>query len=542
MMPLPNIQKQPIPIIVQPPPQASNLPTPQNQIHMPTFDPTPIISPGQSRPHTEGLPYHHKGVNIHMHNLKNYQGITDFKIAVYIHDDNEKVFTQPDGNAAYFLSREFTAPPHQLRFATGTSIAPTAPGRGSKLIPGTGIPGTGIPGTGLRKSIRPPGSIPPPSGLSAGRKSIKSLKSQNLHPLKQESPEDEDDEDEEEKHPLTAKKRIKSPFANLIPLNYEDQFLGDLYAFRREKIESNPDKYPEPDLYNPSPEEFPKSYLIFQLLEKNPEEKPETASTISRLRGELNQEAGTDFNTTGFAIHELNNVRNGPTILFNDYEIPFYNMPVRIPLPPHYLPLTTTLSFTVNDYKNNFVKQVITPIPEVPEEVAFMKNEGPIDGARFKDGDGFDLYFDGLRLLPENAGPARLNIRSYARNMQRLTLPGNAFPDLDSKLGMQWFNFRWEFRLTEFNPTMVFVATVETYDKYTKDPKILGFICVNCFLDADTKRPAVDPANKVKEIKLNINRIYYCKKDHFNFLFLRKIQCVLQFQWRECKINSLFIL
>jgi hypothetical protein len=131
----------------------------------------------------------------------------------------------------------------------------------------------------------------------------------------------------------------------------------------------------------------------------------------------------------------------------------------------------------------------------------FIRNMQEVNGADFGPSDGFVLYVDGMRFIPENAGIIKINLRGYTNGLDKIADESLMFPDLASNINMPIYHKKRSFVIPNVDPTLIVLASLEVYDTAEGRDKILGYLAINAFIDGVSKQPVTDP--KAVSFRLN---------------------------------------
>lgn len=80
---------------------------------------------------------------------------------------------------------------------------------------------------------------------------------------------------------------------------------------------------------------------------------------------------------------------------------------------------------------------------------AAFKNvtHGPPPDILFEQGDGFDLFIDGARFLPDNVGLSKVSVKLFDPSWKKLVSPSQQTADLDTPCHMPEYSLYAEYRL-----------------------------------------------------------------------------------------------
>ena len=268
----------------------------------------------------------------------------------------------------------------------------------------------------------------------------------------------------------------------LIPINYECEFAGNIYQMRKE---------------NPA---HPNFYLLIQRSEKT---LPTTGNPQPSSQPE-------NYLTTSYTILKLNNPNE--SINYGDFEIPLYPAPVLNP--PTANPLIGTISFTVSDlkglpYADSHPKD-IKPDPNPMDPIEEKKNDSVIDlviencqpmkGTPIDEKDSIVFYIDSMRFIPNICGAIKVNLKGFNCNLicninETNMIPNDSiiFPIVESTVGMPYYNQKRIFKSNKLDPTTILVGNLEIFDTFTGKDFILGYFLINLFVEKYTGNPISNP-------------------------------------------------
>ncbi|KAL3869337.1 hypothetical protein ACJMK2_042031 [Sinanodonta woodiana] len=116
-------------------------------------------------------------------------------------------------------------------------------------------------------------------------------------------------------------------------------------------------------------------------------------------------------------------------------------------------------------------------------------------------GDGFDLYIDACRFLPDSVTFSRIAGRILDRKFEVYGKDINTSIKLDSDVYNPVFEERIEFRDPSIPPTSTLLLKIYTIDNFYKILTVAGYATLNIFVESGTERqPAID---KAMQISLN---------------------------------------
>ncbi|KAF0698182.1 Aste57867_11167 [Aphanomyces stellatus] len=99
--------------------------------------------------------------------------------------------------------------------------------------------------------------------------------------------------------------------------------------------------------------------------------------------------------------------------------------------------------------------------------------------------DGFDVYVDGARSLPDLVTATKLTCFALHADMSTcapLQESTTAFASPDETVYSPMFNVWLEYRSERFNPTLTLLCRVDTIDATTKAPRVVGYCALPVFL------------------------------------------------------------
>ncbi|XP_078575992.1 uncharacterized protein LOC144861823 isoform X4 [Branchiostoma floridae x Branchiostoma japonicum] len=130
---------------------------------------------------------------------------------------------------------------------------------------------------------------------------------------------------------------------------------------------------------------------------------------------------------------------------------------------------------------------------DIPEGawIAHERSSPPTDV--FGSDDGFDLYIDGARFLPDAVTISRVAGRMFDRQFNQIGPDINTSVDLDSNIFEPSYNFRMEFREAALPPSSILLLKVYATDRFRKQLTVVGWATLNVFVETGTQRqPMVD--------------------------------------------------
>lgn len=298
-------------------------------------------------------------------------------------------------------------------------------------------------------------------------------------------------------HPIVPSEEQKAQgVIPLIPINYECEFLGNIYLERKQR------------------QDKPNYFIYIQRLDKTSlTAQKKVATPLSGAPPQVQE-----FSNTSFAIVKMNN--EDESINFGEHTLTFFPPPFSYP--PSTKPMLGTISMTISDYKGlrktpillpnqpnppptSGTRRTFPPKPVVPGKMPpieenkddydveiFIDNKQVPAGSIFAPGDSIIFYLDSMRFIPENCGLVKVNLRAYSCNLGRVCEESVMLPILSSTVSMPLYQMKRVFATPTFNPTTLLVASLEVYDKVISRDRILGYIVVNAFIDSASKEPVKD--------------------------------------------------
>lgn len=120
----------------------------------------------------------------------------------------------------------------------------------------------------------------------------------------------------------------------------------------------------------------------------------------------------------------------------------------------------------------------------------------PIDP--FTTTDGFDLYIDGCRFLPDKVSVTRISASVLDKHYTKVGRAMNCVAKLDSNIYEPTYGYRIEFREPALPPTSTLLIKIYTSDREFKSSVILGYSLLNVFVQTGSlKQPLVDAGMQV---------------------------------------------
>lgn len=132
------------------------------------------------------------------------------------------------------------------------------------------------------------------------------------------------------------------------------------------------------------------------------------------------------------------------------------------------------------------------------------KDLGAPSGHTFRPGDGFDVYIDGIRFLPDMSTITRVVMQLVTEEFELIGQQQTSYPNMDGQRFNPEFNFRQEYREDSFNPTSTLLFRIETIDEYSKRPQVIGYSVFNAFVVSGAKDRLAQPRTpRQQEFLLN---------------------------------------
>mmetsp|Transcript_27856 Transcript_27856/g.89800 ORF Transcript_27856/g.89800 Transcript_27856/m.89800 type:complete len:645 (-) Transcript_27856:88-2022(-) len=106
----------------------------------------------------------------------------------------------------------------------------------------------------------------------------------------------------------------------------------------------------------------------------------------------------------------------------------------------------------------------------------------PEDGDPFTRDDGFDVYVDGARFLPDAVTVPRVNVKALTKDFQIVGRETEAVADLDSDAKAQpKFDLRIEYRVEVARPTATLLLRVDSVEEGSSELRVVGYAVLNLF-------------------------------------------------------------
>ncbi|KAJ8392508.1 hypothetical protein AAFF_G00073860 [Aldrovandia affinis] len=172
-------------------------------------------------------------------------------------------------------------------------------------------------------------------------------------------------------------------------------------------------------------------------------------------------------------------------------EAPLFPFPPESPIPPH-LP------------------------PEWPQGAYIFHQRETPPARPFLSGDGFDLYIDGARFLPDCVTISRVTGRIFDRHYNQVGPDISTGIDLDSNIFQPVYNERVEIRCPSMPPSATLLLKVYTVDRFSLKMVLVGWTALGLFVESGSEtQPSVDTG--ALQISLNEGahqlRVYHSGPD-----------------------------
>ncbi|XP_077980871.1 uncharacterized protein LOC144436074 isoform X3 [Glandiceps talaboti] len=130
---------------------------------------------------------------------------------------------------------------------------------------------------------------------------------------------------------------------------------------------------------------------------------------------------------------------------------------------------------------------------DIPEDAWIPSEREQPAVEPFTSGDGFDLYIDGARHLPDCVTVSRIAGRIFDKKYNKIGKDITTMVSLDSDIFNPVYNFRQEYRDLAIPPTATLLIKVYTIDRFSKRLTVVGFASLNVFVVSGTeKQPPAD--------------------------------------------------
>ncbi|XP_043942785.1 uncharacterized protein LOC122814253 [Protopterus annectens] len=113
--------------------------------------------------------------------------------------------------------------------------------------------------------------------------------------------------------------------------------------------------------------------------------------------------------------------------------------------------------------------------------------------APFHSGDGFHLYIDGARFLPDAVTISRVTGRILDRNYNQIGPDISTGLNLNSNIYEPFYNYHIEIRTPAMPPSATLLLKVYSVDHFTMKLALIGWAALNLFVESGTEtQPSVD--------------------------------------------------
>ncbi len=116
---------------------------------------------------------------------------------------------------------------------------------------------------------------------------------------------------------------------------------------------------------------------------------------------------------------------------------------------------------------------------------------------------GVDFYIDGCRFLPDNVTVVKIAVQIVNDEFDIIKAAESNLPDLSSPTHNPLFNFRIEIRPQYFSPTALAFISIDTIDKASNEPKIVGYSGINLFINRFSKKQPENNNDTVNKYDLH---------------------------------------
>lgn len=160
--------------------------------------------------------------------------------------------------------------------------------------------------------------------------------------------------------------------------------------------------------------------------------------------------------------------------------------------------------------------------PQHHGDAAYIPNPRPqFEDKAFEKGMGFDVYFDGCKLLPENVSLVKAIVEIIDIDMNSITAESDV-AELDSSCYNPTFDWKIEVRPANLVPTALALITLMTVDISSNQPRVIGYSAMNLFISR-TSRKQPQANNETVSFLFEIfpewfiHRIFLCSLATTNF-------------------------
>lgn len=112
---------------------------------------------------------------------------------------------------------------------------------------------------------------------------------------------------------------------------------------------------------------------------------------------------------------------------------------------------------------------------------------------KFEDGDGFDVFVDAARFLPDNATVTKISVKAYSKSGKAVGGDEKiGYCDLGSALlNPKFSDCRKEFRGDKFDPTATLMVRLDTFEEDIQKVRAVGYGLLNLFTMLDDRKKQV---------------------------------------------------
>ncbi|KAK2569928.1 hypothetical protein P5673_005787, partial [Acropora cervicornis] len=127
---------------------------------------------------------------------------------------------------------------------------------------------------------------------------------------------------------------------------------------------------------------------------------------------------------------------------------------------------------------------------DLPENVWIKNGRSSILTKEFEEGNGFDVYIDGARFLPNSVTISKVGCEGLP--LQQIGSEIDVQSELDSDIYNPEYNARLEYREPVFPPSSILMLKVYTVESISKSLRCVGFAIIPIFLEVGTtKQPEI---------------------------------------------------
>lgn len=139
---------------------------------------------------------------------------------------------------------------------------------------------------------------------------------------------------------------------------------------------------------------------------------------------------------------------------------------------------------------------------DLPENVWIKNGRSSILTDEFEEGNGFDLYIDGARFLPDSVTVSKVAGRVLDKNYTRIGEDIDVQAGLDSDIYNPEYNARIEYREPVFSPSCILMLKVYTVDRIARNLCCAGYGFLPIFIEVGTTN---QPSVSSSEAKVALN-------------------------------------